>query len=181
MATLALSRPRSAQTFIAASIACAFAVGAATGCDPEKVKDVEQVTIVGSKATKTFNLKLALDDKARTKGLGEVTELPEDGGMLFVFKEQEARYFWMKGCVIDIDIAFVDSFGVVTAVHTMKKEDPRGPNESELAYEARLKRFNSNSPCQFAVEVRPGTFDTLGIKRGSKIQLDTARLKARAK
>lgn len=172
--------PVAFRPLLATAVAVAFLAGAA-GCDPEKVKDVETLTIAGSKATKTFKLKVAADDASRTKGLGGVSELPEDGGMIFIFKNSDARYFWMKGCVMDIDIAFVDGLGVVTAVHTMKKEAPQRPDESELAYEGRLKRYNSNTPCQFAIELRPGTFDTLGIKRGSKIQLDTARLKALAK
>jgi uncharacterized membrane protein (UPF0127 family) len=167
-------------TAFAAGAAC-LALTFAAGCDPETKKGYETLTIAGPKATKTFQLKVAADDASRAKGLGGVTELPEDGGMIFIFKQSEARYFWMKGCVIDIDIAFLDGLGTVTAVHTMKKEAPQGPNESELAYENRLKRYNSGTPAQFAIELRPGTFDTLGIKRGSKIALDLPRLKALAK
>lgn len=157
------------------------AIALPIGCGPNLPPDVERVTIAGSKVTKTFDLKISADDASRAKGLGEVTEIAENGGMIFVFANAEPRYFWMKGCVIDIDIAFLDAVGVVTAVHTMAKEPPRGENESEADYELRLKHYSSGVACQFAIEVRPGTFDTLGIKRGSRIQLDLAKLKAKAK
>jgi uncharacterized membrane protein (UPF0127 family) len=153
----------------------------AAGCGPNLPDDVQRVTITGTAGSKTFDLKLALDDASRAKGLGGVTEISEDGGMLFAFAHPEVRFFWMKGCVIDIDIAFLDGLGVVTAVHTMPKEPPKGDNESEADYESRLKHYSSGVACQYAIEVRPGTFDTLGIKRGSRIQLDTATLKARVK
>ncbi len=172
--------PLAASLALSASLG-AVVLGAIAGCEPDGPKDHETLTIAGPKATKTFKLKLALNDKERAQGLGGVAELPEDGGMLFIFANQESRYFWMRGCTIDLDIAFLDGLGVVTAVHTMKKEAPQGKDESEQAYGSRLTKYNSGTPCQFAIEVRPGTFDTLGIKRGTKIQLDLARLKALAK
>jgi uncharacterized protein len=165
---------------LAAGAAC-LPLTLAAGADPETKKGDETLTIAGSKTTKTFQLKVAADETSRAKGLGGVTELAEDGGMIFIFKESQTRNFWMKGCVIDLDIAFLDGRGTVTAVHTMKKEALKGPKESELAYENRLKRYNSGTSAQFAIELRPGSFDALGITRGSKVKLDLARLKGLAK
>jgi len=138
---------------------------------------VEKVTIGGTE----FTLKTALDDASRAKGLGSVSELPENGGMIFVFPDSEPRGFWMKDCLMDIDIAYISPLGIVTAVHTMAKQPLKGENESLSAYHQRLKTYPSGSPAQIAIELRPGTFDKLGIKRGSKITLDLPRLKAAAK
>jgi uncharacterized membrane protein (UPF0127 family) len=138
---------------------------------------VEKLTVGGS----VFTVKLALDDASRQRGLGGVSELKSDEGMLFVFPDPQQRFFWMKDCLIDIDIAFIDPFGFVTATHTMAKEELRRPDEPMSAYEARLVRYRSLSPAQFALELAPGTFEKLGIKRGSKIELDLPRLKAAAK
>lgn len=161
------------------SLACALAASVlvATACDPAAVGQTEKVTIAG----KEFTLKTALNDDTRAKGLGGVSELGEFEGMIFVFPDSAVRSFWMKDCVMDIDIAFLDPLGIVTAVHTMPKEAPRGDNESLAAYSARLKKYPSGAPAQFAIEVRPGTLTKLGIKRGSKIDLDLPRLKAAAK
>jgi len=138
---------------------------------------IERLTIAGT----PFRLTLSADDASRQKGLGGVAELAADEGMLFVFPDAQHRFFWMKGCIMDIDIAFIDPFGFVTAVHTMPKEMPQGPEESAMAYENRLQRYRSLSPAQFAIELAPGTFERLGVKRGTKVDLDLPRLKALAK
>ena len=163
------------QAMIAAALSSTAIV--ATACEPPKVGETEKVKI----ADKEFTLKLAIDDAARSKGLGGVTELPELGGILFVFPDSAVRSFWMKGCEIDIDIAFLDPFGIVTAVHTMPKEPPHDKGEPDQSYANRLKKYSSLSHAQFAIEARPGTFKALGIKRGTKIPLDLAKLKAAAK
>jgi uncharacterized membrane protein (UPF0127 family) len=152
-------------------------VATLAACGPGGVGETEKVTI----GERTFTLKTAIDVKSREKGLGTVTEIPADGGMIFVFPDAQPRSFWMKDCLIDLDIAFLDPFGIVTAVHTMPKEPARAQGESVTAYEARLKKYPSGAPAQFAIELRPGTFEQLKIKRGSKITLDLERLKAAAK
>lgn len=163
------------QSFLSAAVIAASLTAA--GCDPPKVGETEQVTL----GDKEFTLKLAIDNAARERGLGGVTEIPELGGMLFVFPDSQMRSFWMYDCVIDLDIAFLDPFGIVTAVHTMPKEFPRDKGEPDGSYKARLKKYSSLSPAQFAIEVRPGTLKALGIKRGTKIPLELAKLKAAAK
>ncbi len=40
-----------------------------------------------------------------------------DGGMLFVFSEVSERSFWMKDCLISLDIVFIIN-NKVTKVHT---------------------------------------------------------------
>jgi uncharacterized membrane protein (UPF0127 family) len=153
------------------------AAGASATSESKPGLPVEKLAVGGE----TFTVRLALDDASRQRGLGGVAELKSDEGMLFAFPDAQQRFFWMKDCLIDLDIAFVDPFGFVTAVHTMRKEDPRRADESIPAYESRLARYRSLSPAQFALELAPGTFERLGIKRGSKLELDLPRLKAAAK
>lgn len=178
-----------AHPFLTSLVAgLALALGSAPSCEQTSpapaapaAKDVglpvEKLTVAGS----TFSVKMALDDASRQRGLGGVSELKPDEGMLFVFPDAQQRFFWMKDCLIDIDIAFIDPFGFVTTTHTMRKEPPRAADEPMSAYEARLVRYRSLSPAQFALELAPGTFARLGIKRGSKLDLDLPRLKAAAK
>lgn len=97
--------------------------------------------------------------------------------MFFVFPDARARRFWMYDCVIPIDIAFVDPIGYVTAVHTMPAEDLRGEDESILAYESRLEGYSSAYPAQFAIELVPGSFESLGIAAGDRIPISPERLK----
>ena len=97
-----------------------------------------------------------------------------------MFPDAQVRRFWMLDCVIDMDILFLDPLGIVTAVHHMKA-DPQRPGESRDAYLGRLKLYPSVAPAQFAIELKAGTADRLGIKTGQKIELDRRRLKSLAR
>ena len=143
------------------------------GCGRVDAPTSLEVTVAG----KRFTCRVALDDASRERGLGGATVIGPDEGMLFAFPSPEERTFWMRDCLIDLDIAFIDAKGFVTAVHTMPKEPLRAEGESESAYLARLRRYPSCAPAQFALEVAPGTFGALGIRRGSRIEFDAAALK----
>lgn len=132
-------------------------------------------------AGETFTLELAADEPSRTRGLMGRTAIEPQGGMLFIFDDDADRSFWMANCVIDIDIAFVDSRGRVTAIHEMKADKPRGEHESLIAYESRLKSYESHRPAQFAIELKAGTLKRLGLKPGQWIKADWKRIGKLAK
>ncbi len=159
---------------LVALFVCAGFVG---GCTEEQAGDATiRVTIKG----KAFNLEPALDNATRVVGLGGRESLAEDGGMIFVFKRAFRQSFYMKDCLIDIDIAYLDDAGRVTAVYTMLEEELQRDGESEIDYVLRLKRYPSRYPSSIAIEVRAGTFADLGLVEGDLIDLDIAGLKARA-
>ena len=150
-----------------------------SGCrEARATSGLETVTIGDA----TFQLELAADDPTRLKGLMDRTEIAVDGGMIFVFPDSELRSFWMKDCVVDMDLIFLDPFGRVTALHRMKVQPPRGPQESETQYEWRIheQACESRFPAQFAIELQAGWLDRLDIEFNDKIQLDTTRLKGLA-
>jgi hypothetical protein len=168
------------RTIAAASLSLALSltlvpiVATMSGCERAAAPTSLAVTAGG----KRFDCRLALDEASRERGLGGVTEIGPDEGMLFAFPTAEERTFWMRDCVIDLDIAFLDGKGFVTAVHTMPKEPLRAEGESESAYLGRLKRYPSGAPAQFALEVAPGSLEKLGVRRGSRVEFDAAALKA---
>lgn len=162
------------------------------GCeDDPPPQGFEKITIKDT----PYVLEVAANDQKRTKGLGDRTELPENGGMLFVFKRAERRQFLMRDCFMDIDIIFMDANGILTAFHHMPKEPPRAEDEGVVGdwdprkpanrrYEGRLKRYSSRGAAQFVIELAGGELEKLkarGLKVGEKIELDTARLKALAR
>lgn len=133
---------------------------------------LEQVTIGG----KAFDLEVAATTAAIERGLGGRSEIPESGGMVFVFPGTSNHNFWMRDCLVDIDIAFLDPRGTVVAVHSMRAEPLRQPSESEADYYSRLTRYPSGPRAQFAIETRAGTNEALGIKVGSAIPIEPTRL-----
>jgi uncharacterized membrane protein (UPF0127 family) len=131
----------------------------------------------------TFELELAVTPRARAQGLMHRSEIPADGGMLFVCPPSEIRVqaFWMSNCLVDMDIIFLDPRGIITAMHHMKVEPPQHPGESLADYENRMPRYSSGYPAQFAIELRAGTLERLNLRVEDKINLDLPRLKAMAK
>jgi uncharacterized membrane protein (UPF0127 family) len=134
---------------------------------------METITIKGH----TFEVEVARDEAAIQMGMMHRGSIDEAGGMLFVFPDAETRSFWMGNCLVDIDIIFLDPQGRVTATHRMKAESPRADNESEAAYDARMPRYSSAYPAQFAIELRSGWLDRLQLRVEDKIPLDLDRLK----
>jgi uncharacterized membrane protein (UPF0127 family) len=140
---------------------------------------METVVIKGER----FELELAADPKSRQTGLMNRSSIPDHGGMLFVFPDSEVgmQGFWMGNCLIDMDVIFLDPHGRVTAMHTMKAQAPRRPDESEADYDRRMPRYSSAYPAQFAIELQAGTFERLGVRVDERIDLDLRRLKALAR
>ena len=137
----------------------------------------EPVVIAGE----TFRLEPAVTAKARQRGLGGREKIEDHGGMLFVLRDARLSAFYMKDCLIDIDIMFLDDRGRITAVHRMKKEPPRREDESIRAYESRLKLYPSRRPVRFAIELETGSIERLKLKPGRTIPLDLSRLKKLAR
>ena len=164
---------RDSRRFLIASLLMASALA---GCaEPSIPVDggVEEVQI----GDRTFKLELALSTDRRRQGLGGRETLAEDEGMLFVFPRAAQQRFWMYGCLMDIDIAYLDPIGYVTAIHTMPKEAPHGVDELEIDYQDRLPGYPSRYPAQFVIELVPGMFETLGIEVGDRINIPATRLK----
>jgi uncharacterized membrane protein (UPF0127 family) len=149
-------------------------------------------------AGREFNLELALDNETRFKGLSGRTEIPADGGMLFVFPDHlvNIQEFVMRDCLVPIDIIYLDGSGRIQTWYEMKPEPPRSEAERENkppypgapawaavneAYEARLRRYSSRYPAQFVIELKGGTIASMNLQAGQKITLDTTTLKRRAR
>lgn len=125
------------------------------------------VTIGGER----FSLVVAETPQEISRGLMGVTELPADGGMLFRLDEwRDGDGFWMSGCVIPLDLAFVDAQGTVLAAFTMPVE-PMRPGEGLTDYWDRLPRYRSPGRPAYAIEVRAGTWKRLGVEAGDVIKI----------
>ncbi|MBQ9367336.1 MAG: DUF192 domain-containing protein [Victivallales bacterium] len=117
------------------------------------------------------NMETALCDEDRTRGLMFRESLPEDGGMIFLFKKPEMHSFWMRNTRIPLDILFIDKEGRITAIHTMPVEKPQGSQESDEAYCDRLPGYSSLKPAIAAIEINAGMAATLNLKVGDKVEI----------
>lgn len=176
----------------------AFLIGSGLVFGPEAGRtdqpegNVATITIGGRK----FRLEVAADDQTRFRGLSGRTEIPADGGMLFVFPRPTVTAFVMRDCPVPIDVIYLDRSGRITAMHQMQPDPPRAPHEEARsapypdapgwawvndAYEARLTKYPSRYAVCFAIELKGGTLPSLGLKVGDKIDFDHEAFIARAR
>ena len=132
-------------------------------------------------AGESFTFEIADDAWERARGLSGRKRLGKDEGMLFAYARPEILGYWMKNCLIDIDIVYVRRDGRIMAVHRMKKEPPRRDGEFLSEYEARLPRYSSKHIVQFALEFPAGTIDRLKLKEGQRLTLPREQLLKDAK
>lgn len=119
-----------------------------------------------------FHLEVAATPEARFQGLSDRATLADDAGMLFVFPEAEPRAFVMRRCLIPLDVVFLSPAQRIVAVHRMSVEAINTP-------ERKLKRYESEWPAQYAIELPAGSIDTFGLREGQKIDLPLDALKPR--
>lgn len=87
----------------------------------------------------------------------EDADVAADEGMLFVFPSAETRAFWMRKTYVRLDLAFIDAGGSITNTASLIPLD-----ESPVI---------SSSPAKFALEVKQGTLNRLGITAGMSVLL----------
>ena len=146
-------------------------------CKPQTGLPREKLRFLGEE----WDAELCLDEASRRTGMGARTEFPAGTAMIFVHPKPTLLSFWMKDCLIDLDIVFVDADGKICALHEAKKERLRLKSESLEMYEARLARYGSNRRAKYAIELPAGTVARLKPSLGQKIEADLSKLDALAK
>jgi len=145
------------------------------GCEPEPGQNsnaekseegmiLEEVSLKGH----AVMMELALTPEERARGLMGRESMADDEGMLFVYPDTKPYpaevSFWMKDCLIPIDVIFLSRKGEIVSIHEMEPPEPGTPDED-------LKAYPSGEPVQFAIEVRGGLAQELGLKAGDIIEL----------
>lgn len=107
----------------------------------------------------TVRVWLARTPEHQQEGLMHVPpeEIADDQGMLFVFPEEDLRFFWMKNTITPLDIAFARADGLVVSTWAMPPHT--------------LQTFPSIEPALFALEMRAGAFTRLGLRPGDTIAI----------
>jgi uncharacterized membrane protein (UPF0127 family) len=93
------------------------------------------VTLTGGFGKAVFNVDVVDDDAGRAQGLMNVPELPLSRGMLFVYDRPQRLSFWMRNTLIELDMLFLDSFGVIRHIHHRAQpldETPISPGDMML-------------------------------------------------
>ncbi len=105
----------------------------------------------------TVRAEVARTPAERERGLMYRESLAKGRGMLFVFPDAAIRSFWMKDTFIPLDIAYMDSDIRIIDIY------PLEPQSEEAQ--------PSSGPAMFALEVRQGWFQEMGIVVGAQAKL----------
>ncbi len=106
---------------------------------------------------KKLAVKMAYSASEQARGLMNITNLPEDEGMLFCYPDEKPRTFWMKSTEIPLSIAFFNKNKEITEITHLKPYDESG--------------ITSNNPAKWALEVNKGWFDKNNVKIGDKFDM----------
>lgn len=118
-----------------------------------------------------YEMEVAATASSRERGMGGRAQFLPKTGMVFVHAIEGNRSYWMKDCLFDIDLAYLDNDGRIVALHEMKREPPRHKRETLKAYKGRLKKHLSNKPARYALEFPPGTLKRLNFQVGQVVPM----------
>ena len=117
-------------------------------------------------ATVCFNTEYLTVSVAETflqkaMGLSRVSELKRNEGMLFVFRSEKRRYFWMKNVLIPLDIIWLN--GNLEIVEISRNQQPcRGFFCPPISPKVRS---------QYVLEINAGLADKIGLRIGDQARV----------
>ncbi|MFB3786437.1 MAG: DUF192 domain-containing protein [bacterium] len=124
---------------------------------------------LGPLPTVTFQLggaevaaEIASSPAEQQQGLMYRESMPENHGMLFIYRKPSFMRFWMKNTWIPLAIAFIREDGVISNIEEMAPEP--GPLDP-------VKFYTSRQRCLYALEMNAGWFEKHGVKPGDRIEL----------
>lgn len=104
----------------------------------------------------------SFDEKAM--GLMYYEQLEENRGMLFVYQAPRVMAFWMKNTMIPLDLVFLsENLEISEWIENME------PGYGQP--EATLPRYKSTGPAQYALELKAGMIQKLGLKIGDRLDI----------
>lgn len=114
---------------------------------------------------RSINAELAVTMEQRARGLMFRKELDADEGMLFVFEKEDLYAFWMKNCLISLDILWLDKdkriVHVETHVPPCKQVD--------------CPSYSPSLPALYVLELKSGSIQERGIKLYDKVDFILTR------
>ncbi|OBQ55947.1 DUF192 domain-containing protein [Tamlana sp. s12] len=142
-----------------------------SACKDQK-KDIKQTEVSFSKEGEltifstentpktTLDIEIADTDFDIQTGLMYRNSMQKNQGMLFVFDDEQERFFYMKNTKISLDLVYIDANKKIVSF----QENAKPFDESSLP---------SNVPAQFVLEINAGLVNTWNLKIGDSIQFTT--------
>ena len=104
----------------------------------------------------SLDIEIADNDYETETGLMHRTAMKKNRGMLFIFKDEQPRYFYMKNTEFSLDIIYLNAQQKV--VSFIENAEPF--NENSLP---------SEEPAKYVLEINSGLIKEWGIQKGDSI------------
>lgn len=123
---------------------------------PELAK--QPLTIITKDAQKhEFSVEIAKTPQEQEVGEMFRTNIPDNGGMLFIWPAPQGSSMWMKNTVVPLDMVFIDANHRIQAIA-----------ENTIPYS--LAPISSHGAVIATLELKGGVTEKLGIKVGDTIE-----------
>lgn len=106
---------------------------------------------------KILNLEIAETEYETQIGLMYRHSMEDDQAMLFIFKNDQPRSFYMKNTEFTIDIIFINSKKEIVSI----QKNAKPYDKTSLP---------SNAPAKYVLEINGGLSDIWGLEDGDKIE-----------
>lgn len=108
-------------------------------------------------------VEIADTDEKRTQGLSGRDNMPENGGMLFVFDTKNTYSFWMKDMKFSLDFIWIND---TTIADISENIPPPGSDQKD----SQLSLISPVSSVNKVLEVNAGFIHKKGIKVGDTVR-----------
>ncbi len=122
-------------------------------------KDARVYVLKNKDTVAVFDTEIADDEYERETGLMYRKSMKENQAMLFVFDDEDVRFFYMKNTYIPLDIVYIGADSVIVSI----AKQARPLDETPLS---------SHYPARFVLEIKGGLADQKGIARGDRIVIE---------
>ncbi|WP_404789938.1 DUF192 domain-containing protein [Altericista sp. CCNU0014] len=127
---------------------------------PRTPAQVLPITATAKLGDRLFELEVAKTRQQQAIGLMYRTFLPSNRGMLFPFSPPQSVQFWMKHCLIALDMIFVRG-GKVVAI---------APNTPPCKADP-CPTYGPKEPIDRVIEIRGGLAASIGLKVGDPVEV----------
>ncbi len=103
----------------------------------------------------------------RASGYMGRVRVADDEALLFVYASKDARSFWMKNCLVALDILYLDDDGAVVDVLTAEPPESGTSDDDQ-------RHYPSSAPVRLVLEVRAGLSREAGVTKGARVRLPAA-------